>query len=496
MNNQEKQKLAIGVVSAALLIGVLHFLLFSKNANQFKQAQQEYTEQESLFRNQGSPKSRNDIYQFDFQTIAMKRDYYQMLLDSGIAGPMVLINENLPAGQDPQIWVRQTYKIMYDQYVKTWLDRGENPGQAQLGFLINRDPSQGWGLLRELPESARAGSAVSDRLRNLKEINDLIKAAPEDSNFFYEQTARYNALLAQLGLDLNYREALRVNMGPLVAMTYTQNRINLIMEAVPRRELSIADDEAYYQLLLDLYRFEDYEMLFVSAYRQLRAVDDAIKVADKHRVQSVNYVKLWSETNLNWPTLEMRRAEAGGGAAGAVSAGGAIMGDEFADPAMFADPAFSDEFGGFDEGGRGGRGAAAGRGVGGEAAGGAAAPVDENKIGVVVPFEIRVIGTNAAIQSFLYEVSQLPRYYGVDKLSFAAIPQQADTLQAAAVINVLSYFTKELVTENQVQGVIDQLTKNKNWLASKGIEVGDYVADSANVEAPDYGSPAFVEGAF
>ena len=495
MNNQDKQKLAIGVVSAALLIGVLHFLLFSKNANEFKQAQQEYTDQQAQLSSQGSPKSRNDIYQFDFQTIAMKRDYYQMLLDSGIAGPMVLIQENPDPNQDPQIWIRQTYKIMYDQYVKTWLDRGENPGVAQLGFLINRDPFQGWGLLRELPESARAGSAVSDRLRNLKEINDLIKAAPEDSNFFYEQTARYNALLAQLGLDLNYREALRANMGPLVAMIYTQNRINLIMEAVPRRELSIADDEAYYQLLLELYRFEDYEMLFVSAYRQLRAVDDAIKVADKHRVQSINYVKLWSETDLNWPTLEMRKAESAG-AAGGAGAAGAVVGGEFADPAMFADPAFSDEFGGFDEGGRGGRGAAPGRGVGGDAAGGAAAPTNENKIGVAVPFEIRVVGSNAAVQSFLYEVSQLPRYYGVDKLSFAAIPQQPDTLQAAAVINVLSYFTKELVTEKQVQDVIDQLTKNKNWLASKGIEVGDYVADSANVEAPDYGSPAFVDGAF
>ncbi len=480
MTNKDKQKLAIGVVAATLVIGLLHFLFFSKNASDFKTALNDYTARASEIQTQGSPKTRLDISQFDFETISMKQDYYEMLLKSGFGGPMELVAVT-NTEEEFNRWVKQSYLLMYDKYCATWLARGEDPEIARLDFLTTGNG--GWFLLRELPPSVRNGQkAVSDLLRDLKDTDSLIKETSEDTALYFQTTEKYRFQLLQFGLDMNYREALRQNIGPLSAAMYTLNRIDLVRQAVGKNEVGITDDVEYDLFLMDLFRFEDYEMVFVNSYRQLRSIDDAINLADKHNIINITYLKAWEETNLNWPTLEERQKDEAPAAAA-----GAMMMDEFFDPTMF-DPAMM-----MDEGGRGGR---AGRGgVTSAAAEEAAAKKDELKIASTVPIELRVLGSNSAVLAFFYELSQLDRYYAVDRLEIAALPQQQDQIIASAVVNVVSYYLKELLTEAQIQEQIELLEKQKNWLATQGIDAGDFIPDTNNKEAPDYGNPNYLIGA-
>lgn len=498
MTNKDKQKLAIGVVAAVLVIGVLHFLFFSKNASEFKNSLNNYQNLSSQIQTQGSPKTRPDIYQFDFETISRKQDYYKMLLDSGMGGPMEMVKVTNTEEEFKQ-WVKQSYLIMYKNYPAKWLSRGQDSGVTKLDFLTSGNG--GWFLLTELPPSVRnSQKAVSDLLRDLKDTDSLIKETSEDTSLYYQTTEKYRGQLFQFGLDLNYREALRQNLGPLSAVMYTLNRIDLVRQAVGKNEVGITDDEAYDLFLMDLFRFEDYEMVYVNSYRQLRAIDDAIKLADKNGLQNVTYVKAWEETNINWPTLEMKKAEAEKSGAPAAGGGFGMMDPmmmEGMDPTMMdplmADPAMM--FG--DEGGRGGRGGIGAGGRGGAVLDPAAAKAkkDENKVAAAIPFEIRVVGPNSGVQSFLYELAQQKRYYAIDKLEFGAIPQEQNQIRAGAVVNVLSYYMKELLSEQQIQEQIDLLEKQKNWLASQGIQTGDFVADPANAAPPEYGSPMFLSGA-
>lgn len=471
MNSKKKQQIIIGIVCSILVIGALHFLVFRANANEYKNKRDNYRAVQAQYESQQLPKGQQEIYAFDLETVDYSINFWEIFDKADMEVPTEL-KGGATNEEEANIIFKENFLMLYNKYITEWLDRPESEQLAELTFLTE---NSGWFFLNELPESAsNSNVAVSDLLRDLKDTDSIIKETTEGSNLWYQKEPQYRQELQIFGLDLNRREQMRSYFGDTVAMLYTLNRLDLVREAVEKEEVGIFDDKDYDFFLLDLFRYEKYELVDRNVFTALDTLDNVITIADKHGIEEIREVKILEARKINWPPKEDTETEEE--AEDATTATGMGMDEMMMMEMMMMG------------GGRGeGMDPSMMMGKGGMMGGAAPVEEEDNSIGAAVPLEVSMVGTNSEIMNVLYEISNVARHYQVDKFRFQALPQDDNKVQATFVIQTLSYYN-EYKQAAEVQEIIDRLIRNKNWLATEGgVNVDDnYIPDPENAEQPNY----------
>lgn len=312
-----------------------------------------------------------------------------------------------------------------------------------------------WNILRALPDSiTRANVAVVDLVRQLENVDAVIKSGTQGSRLRYEKQVQYVGDMRNIGLDPTVRENLRPvppallsdprggisNLrGNLAAVIHTLNRIDLIKKSVTREQLNFASEEELDRHLMDLLRLEPEQAQYgkqdipylglnfvaVDGLKQLEALAELIKVARAEEVAEVASVKLMEAVEIEQPAPP--------GAEASAVAGG-------------VDPLTGQPLGGGEGGlGLGGIDPFAGGGAG---FGAPARP----KIATSVPIEMTIRGTNKAVMEYLYAITHNNKLWSVDALLIRATPNEADRLTATFVVHVISRFedTRLQLSEQEI----------------------------------------------
>ncbi len=423
-----REKIVVGVIAAVGTIAALHFTIFHKSARAFRSAKENYEAEKSKLESQGSPKAWADINRFEYQTINYEISFYELLNKSGVEIPSefaALAGEAVGDGAKLlELQLGLSWDILHDLQ-----EMSRKPNGTRLTFLGS---NRSWFILDRLPDSVTQGATeVSDLVRRLQDTNELIKSAPEESRLLESKEQEYEFQLRQFGLDVNRRELMKDYFGELPALLYTYNRIDIVMQAVPKNELGIQTDEEYTQRLKDLFRVEwaNKDDGF-SPYKQMKALKEFCELANKHGIREIGQVKMWENTPLRWPPKE----EA------------AIQQDAANVTGSFYSAGSSNAGGQRNQAG---------------------AEDNRPQIANAVPIELMFTGSNTAVMSFLYEISNGPDHYEVEFVDIQSVTGQEDLVQVRAVIKVIAYYNNILLTEDDIVKKLSDLESEKSALAIK-----------------------------
>jgi hypothetical protein len=432
MTNTKSTKIVVIVLLTLGVISGLHFLVFRSRANEYKAARTQYESIRNELVSLGKPKSWQEIYRFEYQTIDHEIRFLELLRDGKLefSAPFTTITTSV---EEERREKEKQLTLLWDM-LREVQEMGRRPGRTRFTFLEN---PQSWALLSELPERVTAsGTAVADLVTGLQSADAVLKQVPENTPLHAQQLNVYQRLLFGIGLNLQERARIKENLGELPAIFYTLNRIDLVKRQVPREDLGgLRTDADYNRRLWDLFRLEWEDVILYDAYKQMSALIEILEIAQRRELDEVMRVKLWQSRDIQWPPPELEDKSASSAGAGA-GMGMGMMGGMFMDeeamfgmnPAMMGmdlgmmDPYMMDMMG------MGMMGA------------GAAPETPKDVVAVAVPIELQVRGSNSAVMSFLYELTHTRRTFALDAVELVALPQQENTVGARVVIKVLSYF--------------------------------------------------------
>ncbi|MBX3730335.1 MAG: hypothetical protein KF858_14235 [Candidatus Sumerlaeia bacterium] len=432
MTSTKSTKIVVIVLLTLGVISGLHFLVFRSRANDYKAARSQYESIRNELVGLGKPKSWQEIYRFEYQSIDHEIRFLEILRDGKLeySAPFTTITTSV---EEERREKEKQLTLLWDM-MREVQEMGRRPGRTRFTFLEN---PQSWALLTEFPERVTAGgTAVADLVAGLQSADAVLKQVPENTPLYAQQLNVYQRLLWGIGLNLQDRARIKESLGELPAIFYTLNRIDLVKRQVPREDLGgLRTDADYNRRMWDLFRLEWEDVILYDAYKQMSALKEILEVAQRRELDEVMRVKLWQSRDIQWPPPELEDKSAAGAGAGAGAGFG--MGGMFMDDAMIGmnpammgmedmgmmDPYMMDMFG-------------MGMGMGA----GAAPETPKDVVAVAVPIEMQVRGSNSAVMSFLYELAHTPRTYALDAVELVALPQQENTVGARVVVKVLSYF--------------------------------------------------------
>jgi hypothetical protein len=426
--------LSIGVLAT---IFIVHILLFDPRAKRYGEVLGRFTEGSQALSGAKMPAGARVIPDFSRRTGELQGqvtsvvtelsldvpDYYKTMDVANLVKRYQVIKDLLKE----LVELRQSVKTP----VLTFLDDRRNP-------LDPRFP-EGWNFPRELPR-ATAQVALVDTLRKAIDRYKIMQTVP-DPNSQLLARQEYNLLMDQIGAspmqlsnfigtapggipvffnDPKMAEKLpggaavltgagggpgaQQTAGSVIANPFSINRFGpfvpdlkrLWMVSLIQSRLTATDNLDVGQLneLFEISLIFDDTLLYVE--RQLRALIDIIKIAERHRVSEISRVNLLKPVDL---AASRKRGEAaatpapGAPAAPAAGAVGSFLGNRFA----------------------------------GAPSGGATANVvptvaPDTRVGVGTGIEFFIRGSNSATVDFLFEVGTSRRTYAIDDLYITARP--------------------------------------------------------------------------
>lgn len=431
MEMRKSGKITIGIIAALGTIGALHFFIFQERAALYEQQKAAYDAVVGEYRQQGRAPDPGEMYAFRYETLRHQLDYYNSLLDYNFYLPNYY--QDISA-----IDIRDQRREFWDvlEALQTRRDLGQPESTAevpaelqelgvdqwpQLTFLGDR----GWSFATDLPQPLRErGIAIEDVMVEIRNTNRLLNALSQGSDAFNYQNNVYRNLLSQVGLDMNRREQIKRSFGELAASLHTLNRIEVVMDRLPE-DFWPADTSETAKLneMYDLFRMEwpknqtgDEDLH--RYMRQGHALVDLLDTAGENGVQEIQVVRGHLVREIRWRDRSQEVEE---------EQTPQQMGmDEFSLEMMMMgggmgmDPNMMGRMGGFGQQ--------------------MAPPEPEGEaVALGVPIEMRIVGDNASIMSFLYEAVNDREPIELDRLEIRSEPVQNAPVIARPYFNVLGY---------------------------------------------------------
>jgi hypothetical protein len=474
-------QIAIGVIAALGAIGALHFLVFAQNANDYSAAKQEYQASREQLNAAGKSPNPTEINKFRFATLDNRLRLWEQKSQLGVFMPD-LYSEFLRTG-DYNTALKahgEDYWATHDKLVEL-RKAGEAGTPPKLSFLAPAGAT--WRFADALPpQLTSAGIQVEDEVSRLQNEDKLLNSLDPTSVAFQNRTNNYNRLLLRLGMDIRLRENIKTSFGEQAATFYTMNKIDLVRKALPEKFFGEVSPEEQLKQLYTLFRMEwprdnNGNENPLIAYRHYKGLMLLIEKAQKAGISDITFVRTITPAEHRWtePTAP--------GAAPTPDASmvGFDMGmGDFADPTMM-------EGGGDERGGGGGRFAGGGMGGGG----GAATPEPAGEaVGFITPIEMHVVGSNAAVSTFLFACVNDTTPVELDKLRLRTNPAIPDVIEARCFFNIVAYanFSEGTKTDSWAKAKAVELHIDKAELAPKGgarelaIKSGFLIEKGENVE--------------
>ena len=417
MGNREKK--VIGGILTILFIAGLHFMVFSKKAQEFDNTLEQWKNAKRNAKNVvGQAKNITDLKKFEETNAQMKKEYEQIIESLRIYLPKYYLD-----GSEDSVEKRREFTR---QYIDKIMSLEEEYEDMDLSFL----GEGGWNLPDALPEEIQdRPERLWDVISQLNSIDGILDVI-ENPSLMEEQMNKYDTLLKEIGVNEDQIDALEEKCGKFVPFINKYAHYKLIIEQKPET-VNLSDEE-----IMDLLRVEFPDNSLYGLNRQLFALIDIIQKAQQNEVQDITQAFLYENEPFKKPPEEREEGEGEEDA-------GAAQPREFMDPMMMGPAA----------GGRGGPEGA--MGPMGMRFGGGAMPqqqqeepqVDKNILGQSAPVMLQFKASNYNISNFLYEITHMPRSYELDSLIINNEKEEDNVVNVFAMVNVIT----------MVEGVVVQL---------------------------------------
>jgi hypothetical protein len=307
-------------------------------------------------------------------------------------------------------------------------DRADLPELTFMG-------KNGWNILTELPERIRQeGRDVGDMVRDIRGKDSIIRSIGEGTPLRMRHEYEYMVELRDFDFDLNRREQMKQFLGPVAALLYTLNRVQLVRDEITKEDLGIATEKQFEETLLRLFRVEWPED-FQTVDKQLQALEDLIQRAGKHGIEEITYAELWEYVLMKFPFQDyaIEETDETEAAAEGPMAGGpeGMEGMNIEMMLMYGVKPPGMEDMDMDQ--------ILMMLMGGQMTAG---PADEEKetVGAAVPIRLRFRGSNMAVMKFVYEAAHSERFYEVDELDVRSLPNEEGLIAAQVLVKVFSHY--------------------------------------------------------
>lgn len=432
-----RERVVIGVIVAIGAIFALHWFIFRERARQYEAAKAQFDGITSTLQQIGSPRSLPDIYKFQYETINYGLDFYHLIEDAKLTLPAYYSTEVSADRQHEEIW--GYYNTLMDMWGKEGIPQLTFMGPDQWGGRL-----QGFDMHRSLPtQIVESGTQVSDLVAQLVDADAVINALPANAPLLEQKRNEYAQMLLRVGLNLRFRDYLEQTYGEPAALLYSLNRVDLLRKNMDFRDMGgVESEEEFAKRLEGLLRVAWPESTLAHA-KQLSGLIDLIQRAGKHEVQSVQTVNFWDPAVVYWwadrdtPQTAQQAADQQSGAA--------------------ARP-----------GGGWGQNWGQGQEQGMQPSAAPGGTKDEREIVAVnVPVDITLVGPNLSVMSFLYEICNIRRFYQIDAMDIASIPNQENVIYCRSTIGIMTHFATFAYPSATIQEKLDELEKTKSEIAQK-----------------------------
>lgn len=434
-----KREQIVGIsIGALLVIGIVHMAIFKPRSDAYATTFQEFTNGTAQLKGAEvlSSDRQLDIYR------EKTKDYSKQLTS-------VTASLNLDVPDYFSSGTVENFKRRVDEtvrLVRQLVELRTTVRQPQLTFLDNKtDPRYpgvqfGWNMPRQLPNLGAAG-AVWDTVAKLEQRHQLLNNIP-DPVLRLQQRSIYNQLLQRLGLNPIEVSNYYVNLpqfgpvffgdaelvprvagaapnpwsvsrfGPVVPALKKLWFLELLYQQVdPKSPAPVSKDRLAEVLEIDIPFFEDTTMLSIN--RQLQALIDIIKIAEKDQVLEISQVNLMRPIDFGKtePRVPGKTPTASPTPAAQSPQGYGVMGPAAGgiSPQMGAAPIAMN--------------------------GAANIPADQ-KIGTGSGIELTARATNPNLVRFYFDIGTSPRTYSVDDVHVQASPD--GILSTSATIELIT----------------------------------------------------------
>jgi len=428
-----REKIVVGGVLGLATIGVLHILIFSPRAQALQKEKTEYELKLTQMNQLGQPLDLLKVFEFQADNANYMLSYYDTFLKFNLPVPDYALKGDTEGAKKDFLGALETLNKLRKESKKT-----------KLSFL-NKEQ---WDLPDKLPEEVTAsGVDIGDKIRQIVDSNDVIKALTKDSNLLPRKEAEYKQFLLGVGVDMDKAEYVIPNrFGTPVKLFYLLTRAQLIRDNLPK-------DFVLKTPLNELLRVAwpaPHEIFY--GVKQTQALADLIKMAEDAGVEEIVSVT-YSEPML---IQKLEEAPPPGAEQPAGMPGGGPMMDPYgggmaADPyggGMAADPYGGGFYGGY----------------------GVATPTPvADALGQAAPIKIEIRGPNLNVMKFLYAVTHCQGTYDILSLAIKASEssEQSGWVRAIANINVVVFAGKDYYSKDQANQKMDEWKKNLEALMAK-----------------------------
>lgn len=337
----KREQIVIGVISAIVLIAVLHITLFAKRQREYREAKQQWDQaRQQLLGLRRVPVQKLQL--FDQQTTQLLQD-----LASGID---TLALEDPDAYYPPPLAVALEYEVDAPEgasqdvinslkYTK-WLGIVAEHEARQVDLILEEIGKlvawaqargvqntfigpNGWKLPTQLPNNLQRPQ-VLDMLRALAEIKGTLDSLREESPSKESYRQRYEFRLQQLGLNLQEARQLSI-FGELVPLIHKIALVKLVLE-----KIELERGETLQMLQRDWTRDDIFELLETKlpresvikhpevpeselyfAFQQVRQLNMLLEMADELEINNVSRVEfrafgyLRKQTEFKAPAMDV-----------------------------------------------------------------------------------------------------------------------------------------------------------------------------------------------
>jgi hypothetical protein len=395
-----REKIVVGSIFALLVIAGLHLFIFSPNSRALSDAERNYVTAENRVKTLGSVKDRKDVDKYITATAEYQRQLGKLMTDLNLTFPSFYV--------DPSAQAIEKRRQVFTDLINQLLDLRQKSSTVKLTFL---GPT-GWDLPESLPEDiVRKRVNLWDLVAKLDSLDAMISIAynPQLKRAKMEE---YRFVLLQIGIDqtkvgIEGVPGTLAAYGEIVPLIKLLVHANLILKEKPE-QYKITQDKLY-----RLLRIQFPDLVLVHYNKQLQALIDIIKFADRNKIEEISAVLLMPKTD--FMKIEEEEVERPRPAAAP-----AVAAAERAPLERRVDSAGGEEV---------------------ERALSTAVqqPAEKAKelLAVAVPIKIRISAPNLNATKFLYELANSPRTYELDDLDIWAT--KGGNIIADTTIDVLSF---------------------------------------------------------
>jgi len=426
-----KREQIVGISILALAsIALIHLFIFAPRAEDYNKTLQEFTDGQNQLRDAEVLENPKRLEQYREKTAEYAAQVQSVTSQLNINIPDYFTSDSLEA------IMKRTADTT--SLTRQLVEMRSTVRQPQLTFLDNRphpqapDYNLGWNFPRALPNLGASG-AILDTLVQISHRHQLLQSMPDPIARMQQRGLYYNPLLQRIGLnpaevshyvvglpqqnrqmlmvyfnDKGAYEALQRSQYKATENQYSLSRfgvavpmlkktwmLDLLIKQLDQRS-PITDARVFEMLEIDV----PFDQSLLAVNRQLQALIDIIRIAERNQILDISEVKLLRPSD--FPKVQVREPgkvpEVTPAPTAAAGARPGVMGGVMGDPS--ASPGF-------------------------RAGGGPALPTPvpaDQKVGTGTGIELTFRATNPNMIRFLFEVATVPRTYSVDDLHVYASP--------------------------------------------------------------------------